>query len=346
MIVTSGCREQRSGIRQGCTLSPLLFIILQTVLFHDVEQEYLRRHPLAVTPQIPFFDVEFADDTVLIARTQENMQTLLLLVQEEAAKYNLHLNRDKTKLILYNSDASIHFQDGSQVQRVTSIVYLRGLIDNTGKPGPEVRRRLGEARVAFQNLKRVWRHAGLSVRRKIRIYKACVVSKLLYNLSTLWLTNTQMDSVDAFHCRCLRSIANIPTTWGAMQQGKARVSNEEVRAQMHETLLSDEIRLHQLQLLGHILRRPIRHPAHIVSFNRFLEPQLLGGPFRPGNRRSKWTEQVLSMAMTIFNDHFFRGEGGQREIKQQLHTVAANRRWWSEVLGQTGHRWRRQREGL
>lgn len=132
MIVTSGCREQRSGIRQGCTLSPLVFIILQTVLFHDVEQEYLRRHPLAVTPQIPFFDVEFADDTVLIARTQENMQTLLLLVQEEAAKYNLHLNRDKTKLILYNSDASTHFQDGSQVQRVTSVVYLGGLIDSAG----------------------------------------------------------------------------------------------------------------------------------------------------------------------------------------------------------------------
>ena len=167
---TSSCREQRSGIGQGRTLSPLLFILLQTVFFHDVEKEYLRRHPLSVTPQIAFLDVEFADDTVLIARTQENMQTFLLLVQAEAAKYNLHFNLDKTKLILYNSEASIYFQDGSQVQPVSSLVYLGGLIEHTGKPGPEVRRRLGEARVVFQNLKPVWRHAGLSTRRKIRIF--------------------------------------------------------------------------------------------------------------------------------------------------------------------------------
>ena len=156
----SSCREQRSGIRQGCTLCPLLFILRQTVLLHDVEKECLRRHPLSVTPQIPFFDVEFADDTVLIGKTQEDMQTLLLLVQAEAAKYNLHLNFDKTEPILYNSEASIYFQDGSQVQQVSSLVYLGGLIEHTGKPGPEVRRGLGEARVVFQNLKRVWRHAG------------------------------------------------------------------------------------------------------------------------------------------------------------------------------------------
>lgn len=126
-------------------------------------------------------------------------------------------------------------------------MYLGGLIDQTGKPGPEVSRRLAEARGVYQNLKRVWRHAGLGLRYKLRIYKACVVSKLLYNLSTLWHTKSQLASVDAFHFRCLRSIVQIPTTWGATQQGLATTSNKDVRIRLRETLLSDELRLHQLQ---------------------------------------------------------------------------------------------------
>ena len=168
----------------------------------------------------------------------------------------------------------------------------------------------GEAKIVFRSLKRVWRHAGLSRHRKLQIYKACVVSKLLYNLSTLWLTDTHMNSIGTFHYRCLRSIANIPTTWGAMQIGIPRTSNEAVRDMLGETLLSDEVRLHQLKLLGHILRRPQEHRARIVSFDPFLEPQQWGGPFRAGRRRSKWTEQVLALATTICNDHFFQGRGG------------------------------------
>ena len=107
----------------------------------------------------------------------------------------------------------------------------------------------------------------MSRHRKLQIYKACVVSKLLYNLSTLWLTDTHMNSIDTFHYRCLRSIANIPTTWGAMQIGIPRTSNEAVRDMLGETLLSDEVRLHRLKLLGHILRRPQEHSARIVSFD-------------------------------------------------------------------------------
>ena len=51
--------------------------------------------------------------------------------------------------------------------------------------------------------------------------------------------------------------------------GVARTTNEQVQ----ETLLSDEVRLHQLKLLGRTLGRPPDHPARIVLFNRFLQPR-------------------------------------------------------------------------
>ena len=144
----------------------------------------------------------------------------------------------------------------------------------------------------------------MSETKKLQIDRACVVSKLLYNLSTLWLTETKIKRIDSFHYRCLRSIANIHTTLGAMQMGVARTTNESIREMLDETLLSDEVRLHQLKLLGHTFRKPLDHPARIVSFDSLLQSRIWGGPYRPGNRRSKWTEQVLAVAMTIFNDHF------------------------------------------
>ena len=332
--------QQNSGIRQGCTLSPLLFILLQIVLFSDVQERFLALHPLAITPTIPFFDIEFADDTVLICRTQQQMQDLLALVQEEAAKYNLHLNKDKTKLIAYNTEQEVAFSDGTPLPKTQSIIYLGGLIDHMGRPGPKVRRRIAEARQVFCSLIRVWKHARLSTGKKLAIYKACVVTK-----PTLRLTDTPLNQLDAFHFKCLRSIGNIPTTWGAMQIGIPRVSNEEVRAQLNEILLRDELRLHQLKLLGHILRRPVRHPSRIVTFDRFLQPQTLGGPYRAGRRRVKWNEQLLVLASTIFNDHFYGGRGNERDIKHKILEVAENREWWSRVLSQTRNSWRRRREG-
>ena len=66
---------------------------------------------------------------------------------------------------------------------------------------------------------------------KIDIYYACVASKLTYSLCTLCLTEKQMRLLDSLHIGCLRSIAGIPSTWGAAILGMERISNEQVRCQ-------------------------------------------------------------------------------------------------------------------
>ena len=143
----------------------------------------------------------------------------------------------------------------------------------------------------------------------------------------------------------MRSIANIPTTWGAMQIGVPTVSNQEVQRLLLETRFSDELRLHQLKLLGRILRRPVWHPSRIIAFDRFLQLQTLGGLYQAGRRRAKWNEQLLGLASTIVNDPFFEGKGTERDIKNKILHVASDRKWWARVLCQTRNSWRRQREG-
>ena len=116
----SACKQQNSGIRQGCTLSRCCSFYFELCYSMTCNSNTSVNTLLANTPRLLFFDVGFADDTVLFARTQEQMQDLLLIVQEEAAKYNLHLNLYKTKLMLYNSEGKIFF---SNADPVPSIVY-------------------------------------------------------------------------------------------------------------------------------------------------------------------------------------------------------------------------------
>ena len=153
-----------------------------------------------------------------------------------------------------------------------------------------------------------------------------------------------MRLLDSFHIRCLRSIAGIPSTWGATLLGIERISNEQVRCQMNLLNLSDELRLQQMSLLGHILRRPPNHPARVVTFNRFLQPQMLGGPFMRGARRIKWNDVVLQLATTIVNDHYFQGAGVEKYILQKLFEVAQNRKEWSALLQTVLVSWRRPRD--
>ena len=65
-----------------------------------------------------------------------------------------------------------------------SLLYLGSFLCDNGSIGPELNRRLGAARAEFETLCRVWNHAVLPKEEKIRIFEACVLSKLLYCLHT------------------------------------------------------------------------------------------------------------------------------------------------------------------
>ena len=86
---TSAEYEQSAGIAQGCPLSPFLFIIVQSVMFYDIYNGiHLDPEPAFVVTR----DLLYADDTLLVSSSQENLQILLNSVVAEGAKYMLELN--------------------------------------------------------------------------------------------------------------------------------------------------------------------------------------------------------------------------------------------------------------
>ena len=124
---TTDPRIQRAGIRQGCPLSPYLFIMLVTVIMYDVEKG-LTEQELDIVENKLHKQVSgksfYADDTIIMTKTAEAVELMLHKIETESHKYALKLNQGKRLHIQMNAIRRIHSRQGNAVSSQTQADYL------------------------------------------------------------------------------------------------------------------------------------------------------------------------------------------------------------------------------
>jgi len=148
----------------------------------------------------------YADDTLLLGSNPTHVEAFAQAVERAGATYGMTLHWGKTQALSVGTSSRMKRPDGTNFEEAASLQYLGGLIGADGRMDSEVSRKIGCAKADFNQLQRLWGHAGVTVKQKLRFLDGFVVAKLLYGLASLWLVTSQRRRLDGFLARCLRRI--------------------------------------------------------------------------------------------------------------------------------------------
>ena len=124
-------------------------------------------------------NLRYADDTTLVAESEEELKSLLMKVKEESEKVGLKLNIQKIKIMTSGPITSWEI-DGEIVETVSDFIFLSSKITADGDCSHEIKRRLLLGRKVMTNLDGIFKSRDITLLTKVRLVKAMVFPVVMY----------------------------------------------------------------------------------------------------------------------------------------------------------------------
>ena len=164
-------------------------------------------------------NLRYADDTTLMAESEEELKSLLMKVKEESEKVGLKLNIQKTKIIASGPITSCQI-DGATVETMTDFIFGGSKITADGDFSHEIKRHLFLGRKAMTNLDGIWKSIDITLLTKVHLVKAMVFLVLKYGCESWTIKKAEHWRIDAFELWSWRRLLRVPWT--------ARRSNQSI----------------------------------------------------------------------------------------------------------------------
>ena len=123
--------------------------------------------------------LRYADDTTLMAESEEELNSLLRKVKETSEKVGLKLNIQKTKIMASGSITSWQ-ADGETMETVADFIFLGSKITADGDCSHEIKRRLLPGRIAMTNLDSILKSTDITLPTKVCLVKDMVFPVIMY----------------------------------------------------------------------------------------------------------------------------------------------------------------------
>ena len=124
-------------------------------------------------------NLRYADDTTLMAESEEELKSLLMKVKEESEKVGLKLNIWKTKIMGSGPITSWQI-DGETVATVSDFIFFVSKITADGDYSHEIKRCLLLERKVMTNLDSIFKIRDITLPTKVRLVKAMVFPVVMY----------------------------------------------------------------------------------------------------------------------------------------------------------------------
>lgn len=271
-----------SGLRQGDSLSPLLF----NFALEKAVRLVMQVEGGAVVGQ-RLKCLAFADDIALLAEKETDLVVLAKTLTEAASQIGLQINTDKTKYMIMSREVQLSEAidiGETRYERVDSFKYLGSLVTSINDMYTEIDQRILNANRAYFSLARVFKSKLLSLRLKSRLYKVMVRPVLLYGCESWATTSALENKLQVCENQMLRWITG--PIFDSVRGFWKKRPNEELRRLCQISTVPNEIKGRRLQWAGHVVRCGEGTPTRTV-----MEAKATGKRPR-GRPRLRWLDVV------------------------------------------------------
>ena len=144
-------------------------------------------------------NLRYADDTSLMAESEEELKSLLMKVEEESEKTGLKLNIQKTKIMASGPITSWEI-GGETVEIVADFIFLSSQITAHGDCSHEIKRRLLLGRRLLTNLDSILKSRDITLPTKVHLVKAMVFPVVMYGCESWTIKKAEHQIMDALKC--------------------------------------------------------------------------------------------------------------------------------------------------